>query len=452
MSGVELPIGEVYVVATEYVEAGRLDAADRLLGHILKAQPNQPDALHLSGLIAFRRGKLDLAAATVERALRIGPAKGLYLRNIAEIYRQLGRLDEAAAAARRGMSVSPSDPMGAFNLSMVEYDRLDLDACIGAAREAIARKPDLPEAHMKLGQALLAHGDFVPGWEHYEWRYRIPGAARLMPPTDRPQWDGTPMPEARLLLIADQGYGDVIMFGRLITWVMARCANVTIAGSIEMRGLLEQLAPGAQVVERWDHVPPYAAFCPLSGLPRLASLDLSALPGPMPYLSADPARVATWARLLEQRLKPARRRIALAWSGRPTHSNDRNRSVPLAALHALANVQDTAFVSLQKGPQASQSTGWPGPAPLLDLDAEIETFEDTAAILANVDLLISVDTSVVHLAGALGHPAWVMLPYAPDWRWLLNRDDTPWYPSLRLFRQPSPGDWATTVGRMRSLL
>ena len=447
-----VPEGEVFAVVTEYIEAKRFDAADRMLGHILKAAPRHPDALHLRGLIAFRRGQISAAADMLEQALALGANRGLHLRNLSEVFRQCGRLDEAAAMARRCIAAQPADPLGPFNLAMVQYDRLEIADCIASARAALALRADLPEAHMKLAQALLISGDYGQGWNEYEWRYRIPGAAALMPVTDRPQWDGSDLGVERLLLIADQGYGDVLMFGRFLAWAQTRTAHITVAGSAEMRDILSQLAPRAEIVVRWDQLPPYAAFCPISGLPRLARIELAQLEGSRPYLAADPKLVASWAARLDQAVPPGKKRVALAWSGRPSHNNDRNRSIKLDLLAPLAAAPDTVFVSLQKGPPATQCSSWPGPAPLLDLDPEIKNFEDSAAILANVDLLVSVDTSLVHLAGASGRPAWVMLPYAPDWRWLLERDDTPWYSSVRLFRQPTPGDWTSVVGRIASAL
>jgi hypothetical protein len=447
-SGIPVPVNEVFTIATEYVEAGRFDAAERFLGHILAAMPAQADALHLKGLIAFRRDRHADAARLMEQAMATGVLKAAHLRNLAEVYRLLGRLDDAVAAARQSAALDPADPLGAFNLAMIEYDRLELDACIASARRAIQLRPNLPQAHMKLGQALLAKGDFTQGWEHYEWRYQIPGAPPLMPKTERPQWDGRPLPNERLLLIGDQGYGDVIMFGRLIKWAMQRCPIVTVACSPEMQGIVAQLAPGAHLASRWEDCPPYAAFCPLSGLPRFAGTTLDSIPVSVPYLAADPVLVQAWRRRLDERLPQGLRRVALSWAGRPTHNNDRNRSIPLDRLHALAQVPGVAYVSLQKGPTAAQAAAWPGPAPLIDLDSEIGSFEDSAAILQIVERLVSVDTSMVHLAGALGRPAWAMLPYAPDWRWLLGREDSPWYPDVRLFRQPAPRDWTSVISRV----
>ena len=348
--------------------------------------------------------------------------------------------------------MDPADVNGPFNQAMVEYDRQEIEACIASARRALQLRANFPQAHMKLAQALLLQGDLTPGWEHYEHRYQIPGAPPLMPKTEQPQWDGSPMPTQRLLLIGDQGYGDVIMFGRYIKWVLQRCPLVTVACSPEMQGIVGQMAPGAHLAVRWEDCPPYAAFCPLSGLPRLAGTTLATIPAEIPYLSADPALIASWRDRLTPRLPPGLRWFALGWAGRPTHNNDRNRSIRLEMLAEFARIPGVAFLSLQKGAAAEEAKTWPGPAPLLNLDAEINSFEDSAAILHLVERLVAVDTSLVHLAGALGRPVTAMLPFAPDWRWLRDREDTPWYPDVQLIRQTSPSDWATVISRVARTL
>ncbi len=194
-AGIPVPAGEIFAVATEYVEAGRLDAAERMLGHILAAAPAQPDALHLKGLIAFRRGKTDEAAVLMERSIGEGGIKSAHFRNLSEVYRLQARLDQALAAARRAVALDPADPLGPFNLAMVHYDRMEIEPCIAAARHSLDLRANLPQAHMKLAQALLLSEDFGPGWNEYEWRYQIPGAQPLMPAgmnagPDRVQWDG----------------------------------------------------------------------------------------------------------------------------------------------------------------------------------------------------------------------------------------------------------------------
>ncbi len=444
---VAVPLAEILTVAQEYFEAGRYGAADRLLGHVLVATPAHAEALHMRGLIALRQGRGAEAAALIERTIATGPVRPVHWRNLSEICRLLGRLDDSLAAARRAVALDPADPLAFFTLGMIHYERLEFDACIAAGRAALDLQPDLPQAHMKLAQALLVTGRFAEGWAEYEWRYRIPGAAPLMPPTTRPQWDGTATDEP-LLLVADQGYGDVVQFARYIQWVRARCGNVMIACSREISGLVGRMAPQTPRYHRWEEIPPFTAYCPLSGLPRLHGTTLETIPVGGPYLDADPELAARWRTRLDALAPAGRMRVGLAWAGRPTHNNDANRSVALARLATLAE-SGPVFVSLQKGPAAAQAGDFPG---LIDLDADIASFEDTAAIIAGLDLVLAVDTSVCHIAAAMGRPCWMMLPFAPDWRWLTGREDSPWYPTLRLFRAETPRGWEELAARVGAAL
>jgi hypothetical protein len=244
----------------------------------------------------------------------------------------------------------------------------------------------------------------------------------------------------------------VIQFSRYIAWARERCPNIAVACSAEMIPLLRQIAPGATAFARWQACPDYAAFCALSGLPRLAGTRVENVPVPIPYLHADPARVAQWAARLDGLVPKGYRRIGLIWAGRPTHNNDRNRTALLADLAPIGNVPGIALLALQKGPKTGQAGGWYGRAPLINLGAEIQDYDDTMAILANIERLVTVDTSVAHLAGAMGRPVWIMLPFAPDWRWLLRRADTPWYPSVRLFRQSTVRRWDDVLGAVATAL
>jgi hypothetical protein len=446
---VPMPLTEILTVAREYVEAARYDAAERLLGHILAHNPRHGETLHLKGYIAFKRNKGEEAAALMEQALAAGAGQPRQLCNLGEVYRLIGRLDEGLAMTRRAQALAPTDAVAHFNESMLRYERLEPEECIRAARRAIQLKSDMPEAHMRLGQTLLLTGAFAEGWEEYEWRYQISGAQPLMPKTDKPQWNGAPLADGEtLLLVADQGYGDVIMFARYLPWAFSRAKSVAIATSAELRELLERHYPGATYFSRWDLAPPYVAFCPFSGLPRLHHTRLDTIPQPGPYLRTLPAKVAEWQERLAALLPEGKKRIGIAWAGRPTHNNDRNRSITLDMLAPFGEVPGVAYVALQKGPAAAQVANWRGPAPLVGLDAQIETFDDTAAILENIDLLVCVDTSLGHLAGGLGRPAWIMVPYAPDWRWLMSRPDSPWYPTLRLIRQEGPKAWPALIQRV----
>lgn len=438
---VPLPIGEVLRVANEYERDGRLDDAKRLLDHILVAAPNQGDALHLAGIVAFRQGDVAKSLELMESSLSHGIDTPLYLRNICEVYRAMARLDEALDAARRATALAPADPLCLHNQAIIHYHRLELDACLDCAGRALRIDPSLPGAHFVRAEALLLRGDWAEGWEEYEWRFRIASAAPLMPPTTKPQWDGKALSHSTLLLIADQGFGDVIQFARYIRWAEERCPDIAIACSAEVQPLLRQIAPAARPFTRWEDAPEYAAFCALSGLPRLAGTRTDTIPAPIPYLRADPARATRWAERLDGLVPRGFGRIGVIWAGRPTHNNDRNRSAQLGDFSPLANVAGIALLALQKGPKTGQAGTYYGRAPLINIGAEIDDYDDTMAILDNLDLLVTVDTSVAHLAGAMGRPVWIMVPRAPDWRWLLDRPDTPWYPSVRLFRQQTVRRW-----------
>lgn len=452
VGSVPVPAAEVLRIAGEYERAGRLQDARRLLDYVLNMLPNQGDALHLAGIVAFRLGDPAASLDYMQRSLTHGIDTPLYLRNICEVYRTLGRLDEALESARRATALAPSDPLCLHNQAIIHYHRLELDAALDCANRALAIDPSLPGAHFVRAETLLLRGDMAEGWEEYEWRFRIGGAAPLMPPTDKPQWDGTAFTDRTLLLIADQGFGDGIQFMRYLPWVFQRCPAVAIACSAELKPLLRQLAPDAVLFSRWQDCPDYAAFCALSGLPRLHGTRLNNVPAPVPYLRVDPAHIAHWATRLDALVPAGFRRIGVIWAGRPTHNNDRNRSALLADFRALGDVPGIALLALQKGPKTGQAGGWFGRAPLINLGAEIDNYDDTMAILANLELLVTVDTSVAHLAGAMGRPVWIMLPRAPDWRWLLNREDSPWYPTVRLFRQSTVRRWDDVFQRIIAAL
>ncbi len=449
---IPVPLGELFSIAAQFEQQRKLPEADRLIRHILTVAPRQPDALHLGGIVAFRLGRHAEALDMMERAIRYGIDTPLYLRNICEVYRTLGRLDDAVAAAKRAVQLAPSDPLCLHNLAIIHYERLEIDDSIACAQQALEMNPSLPGAHFELAEALLLRGEFERGWEEYEWRFRIAGAAPLMPQTDKPQWDGKPLSDATLLLVADQGFGDVIQFSRYIPWAAQRCPNIAVACSSEMVPILQQVHPGLRAFQRWEDCPPYAAFCPLSGLPRLHGTRAQNIPAEIPYLRADPDRVALWKARLDGLLPAGYRRVGLVWAGRPTHNNDRRRSAKLSTFAPVAALRGIALVALQKGPAAEQAGGYFGRAPLVNVGAEIHDYADTMAILQCLDLVLTVDTSVGHLAGALGRPAWILLAFAPDWRWLLNRSDSPWYPTVRLFRQAAPHQWGQPMVEVAAAL
>ena len=292
-------------------------------------------------------------------------------------------------------------------------------------------------ARFDLAETRLLQGDFERGWTEYRWRYSLSHTAAMDRKVQRPRWDGSRIAGQTLLIHDEQGYGDTLQFMRLIDAARARSgARVVLEVHPDLLSFARRLV-GPDAFPRGQIPPPFDQHCELMSLPMAIGLRMADLPGQVGYLSADAARVEKWRKRLAGLPRPW---VALAWAGRPSHSNDANRSLALADMAPLA-VPGITYLAIQKGPAAAQAATAPPGMNIVPLDAEIADFEDTAAILSLADLLVSVDSSPVHLAGALNRPAWVLLPFLPDWRWLMQRSDSPWYPSLRLFRQPAPGDW-----------
>ncbi len=426
----------------------RLDEADDLAARVLKAAPGHPHVLHMAGIVAYRKGRLSEAIERMEKSMQLAPSVALYPRNMCEIYRGAGRLDDALRVGLRATELSPEDSRAFFNLALIRYERLELDEAVANSDQAIALDPDFAEAHFEKAEALLLAGKMRDGWESYEWRFKLKQAEGMLPKSAKPQWNGEALPPGRLLIIADQGFGDCIQFSRLIPWVVAQAALPILACSHDLVPLLRQHAGLGKIITSWEHAGEYDCYVPLSGLPRLAGVTLENIPDNGPYLAVAPELAESWRQKLDRLVPPGKRRIALVWAGRPTHKNDRKRTLKLSQFTALSALPDIALLSVQKGEQIAQAGSYYGPAPLLNLGPEINDFLDTMAILKNVECLVTIDTSVAHIAGAIGVPTSLVLPYAPDWRWLLGRSDTPWYRSLKLYRQEKPYEWSGVIERV----
>ncbi|HTH95255.1 MAG TPA: hypothetical protein VL550_08485 [Rhodocyclaceae bacterium] len=309
----------------------------------------------------------------------------------------------------------------------------------------VAHAPGDLAARFDLSETLLLLGEFERGWREYRYRYSLAHTTMIERKVQLPRWSGQPIAGKTLLIHDEQGYGDTFQFMRMVPWAKEKSgARVILEVNAETYTLAKRTAGFDDVVVRGTLPPPFDVHCEMMSLPMIMGLKLGDLPGPLPYLSTDGDRVAKWRARLADLPRPL---VALVWAGRPTHVNDANRSITFEHLAPLTSSGAT-LVSIQKGPAAAQAKAPPAGMNVVSLSDEIADFEDTAAILEIVDLLISVDSSPVHLAGALGRPVWVMLPFVPDWRWLLGRDDTPWYPSVRLYRQRARGEWHGVIERV----
>jgi hypothetical protein len=360
------------------------------------------------------------------------------------------RLEEAEGLLRQTLT-SGTGPLALF-AALVKVLRLQCrpDEALPIQRMLVDLSPGDLSQRFDLSEIELLSGDFANGWRNYRYRYSLAHTTLLARKVQRPRWDGQRI-EGRTLLIHDeQGFGDTLQFLRLVPQAVQRSgAHVVFQVMPELLGLAQRAGLGAAGIIPSGALPPaFDLHCELMSLPMALGLRLEDLPGPIPYLQPDPERLARWHQRLAALPRPL---VALNWAGRPTHFNDAARSVSFATLAPLAGAGVT-FLAIQKGPAAAQAEAAPPGMRIERLDNEIADFDDTAAILSIADLLISVDSSPVHLTGALGRAAWVMLPHAPDWRWLTQRTDTPWYPTHRLFRQHRRHRWDEVVADLSAAL
>ena len=433
-------------------QAKRLHEASGICADVLAAMPEQPAAMALQGIIAAMAGDPERGIAQLRQAIKLRPGNPTWYAHLSSLCRATYRMQEALAAGQESIRLDASNAEHLVNLSLVFVDVDDRDRATACLLRALGLKHDHPDAHLAMAQNLLAMGNFDPGWMEYEWRNLTEAGKATMPAMTSAPWNGMRLANGRLLLVGDQGYGDTIQFARYIPMAAERCQELIVGCSSEMAPLLAKIPGVSQYCHRWTDVPGHAAHCRLSSLPYLFHTKLDTIPSRTPYLQADPARIAHWRDRLAATLPPGVKRVGLAWTGRPTHPNDRRRSMPLAQLTALAGVGPAAFVSLQKPMPARDlevMQRFPG---MTDLADDLSDFGETAALIQNLDLVITVDTSMGHLAGALGKPAWILIPKAADWRWMLDRQDSPWYPSVQLFRQQTPGAWDEPLGRLRTTL
>ena len=399
--------------------------------------------------------RLDEALSAADQALALKPGYAEGRNNRGGALYDLRRLDEALADYDQAIALKPDYPEALNNRGVVLHELRRLDEAMASYDRAIALWPDYTEAHHNQAMCRLMREDFAGGWAQYEWRGQTEQLRTDGADADAPLWLGEQDLAGRTILLrGEQGLGDTLQFCRYAPEVAARGAEVVLQVQPGLERLLGRLPGVARVVTRGEATPPHDLQTPLMSLP----LALGAGPKVRRegYLTADPEAVADWAERLGA--TGGDRRVGLCWAGglrpdqRVAHSYDRRRSLPLAAFAPLAEVAGLQIYSLQKGPPAAQlaeliASGWDGPE-ITDLTDDLKDFADTAALVENLDLVITCDTAVAHLAGALGKPVWILNRFDACWRWLADRDDSAWYPTARLFRQPAPGDWASVIGRV----
>ncbi|MBF0179930.1 MAG: glycosyltransferase family protein [Magnetococcales bacterium] len=431
-----------------------MDAAETALRKAVRLRPLSLEAHAALIDHLTRRNRPDAVVAAYRELTRRLPDLAVAHYNLGVILNDLRRPAEAEAAYREALRVRPDYGEALANLGVLLMGLGRFEE----AEAALWQLPELPEANLNLAQLLLRSGRFAEGWRRFEFRYhpRLTGRAVIPPDLPFPAWRGEDLAGKSLLVIWEQGFGDAIQFCRYLPILSGRgAARITFLCD---RQLISLLATGLRGVGNlaldWDlsAIPRHDYWVFLLSIPCLMGTEEASIPASLPYLSASPERMAFW----RDAMPPgAGLRVGLAWKGRPDHVNDANRSLPgLAVLASLWGVPGVTWISVQKGAGAMEAQSPPLDQPLVDLGARIRDFADTAAVLAQLDLLITVDTAVAHLCGALGKPCWVVLPcVGADWRWLAEREDSPWYPGvMRLFRQRAPGDWTPLVEEMRNAL
>ncbi|MDX2181313.1 MAG: tetratricopeptide repeat-containing glycosyltransferase family protein [Bryobacteraceae bacterium] len=417
-------------LAVTQAALGRAGDAHRSYERALELDPRHAQAWNNLGILLHHAGRPDRAEEHYRRALGADPAYAQARYNLGLALQQAGRLEEAAAEYRRTLRENPAHGEAHNNLGNVLLAANDPRAARECYRAAIAVSPGHVEANWNRAIADLLLGDYETGWAGYEWRFAQPGAVSRH--AQAPRWNPQNATSGPVLLWAEQGLGDALQFIRYAPLVAEAAGEIFVECHAPLIPLIEPFVGTGRVFPLGADLPPFAAQIPLMSLPAAFHTTLDSIP-PAPYLAAPAARGVRWAEILEAYPPP---RVGLVWAGNPGHKNDRNRSLPPESLAPLTALPAT-FFTLQPDAEA--------PAGVVSLAGHIRDFADTAAAIERLDLTISVDTSVAHLAGALGRPIWTLLPHAPDWRWLLDRRDSPWYPSMRLYRQPSRGDWESVV-------
>ena len=435
---------------------GKTDEAIVAYRRAIAIKPDYADVYDALATALKDIGKLDEVAACLRHAIAINPNVAHWPNNLGFTLKALGKPEEAVAAYCHAIAINPDFSEAHNNLGIALAAIGKTDEAIVAYRRAIAIKPDYADAHGGLSVCLLSIGDLRQGFEEYRWRWKVANFPEKMPALSCPLWEGENLSGKAILVHCEQGYGDSIQFIRYARLLARMAARVTVLTNQPLVSIFRPI-PGIEVPMPFVYDDDeYDYHIPLMCLPRLFGTTLDAIPADVPYLSADPVKVDRWAERLSR--YEGKIKIGLVWAGSSREHDpeasaiDRRRSIALQQFAPLAGIANIQFFSLQKGDPSTQALCPPHGMSLVDWTSELHDFEDTAALVTNLDLVISVDTSVVHLAGALAKPVWVLSRFDGCWRWLNGREDSPWYPTARVFHQKAPGAWDEVMERVAAEL
>ena len=406
--------------------------AERLYRRALSFAPEHPLALHYLGVALYQQKRLDEAITLLDKAAQLVPQEPEFHNNRGLALAASLRDPEAIDAYRRALAINPSHAGAWSNLGLALQATGDIDGAIDAFHKGLAVAPDFPQLHWNLALALLLVGDYRQGWREYEWRLRTPELAAQLRAYAGPRWNGEDPRNKTLLVTAEQGLGDTIQFLRFASMLTDRGARVITAVPPPLRNLASTVRGVAQSIALDDSLPPYDAYVPLMSLPHVLGITLDDVAA-APYLHADPTTLPRNAK-----------NVGIAWAGAPENTLNVRRSVALAKLAPLFAISGVRLYSLKRDGEALTPNDVRWSEMLVAMPGR-DNFDTMASLVAALDLVISIDTSLAHLAGALGKRVFVLLSFVPDWRWMLARNDNPWYATARLFRQTSPGDWASAI-------
>jgi len=434
-------------LGVDLFELGGVEPALAAYNVALALRPDFVEAHNNLGNALLRLGRAEEAEAAFRQAIALHPGLSQPRTNLGQALLLQNRVDEAIASHRQAVAMAPKDADAVNDLGCALAQGNLCEEALECYIQAIRLEPDYARPRVNYALTLLRLGRLREGWQAYEWRWRTRISGER---PDGPDWEGGPLKGRTLLLFGEQGYGDSLQFIRFVPFLVPKDGRVVLRVPARLKRLLAQVPGLDQVIGHDEPLPPYDCRLSLMSLPRLAECEVKTIPAAVPYLYADEAEAAQWARRLSE--LPGRK-VGLVWSGNPRRHDeeatrlDRRRSLGLADFAALADIPGLSLVSLQKDAGGLASLATPG-LQLADWMAGVEDFAASAALIMGLDLVITVDTAVAHLAGALGKPVWILSRFDGCWRWLMDRDDSPWYPTARLFRQEAPGDWSRPLARL----
>jgi tetratricopeptide (TPR) repeat protein len=436
---------------------GRAEEAVLYERQALRLDPDNAEALNNLGIAMHAINALSEAENHFRAVLRLEPDHANATLNLGVIRQSLGHLKEAEILYRRARALGVDPARSGNNMALVLAELGRLEEAETACRVALAANPEYPEASVNLGMILLMRGKLAEAWPHYEARWKVPPLAGQPQLPDATRWTGAePIEGKTILLLAEQGFGDAIQFCRYAPLVAKLGGKPILAVPNVLSRLMGSLRGVDRVVSQDDILPAFDLHCPLMSLPMAFGTTEATIPCQVPYLEPEADAIERWAAIIPPAGGQKRLRVGLVWAGarRPDQPHaaaiDQRRSMKLSGLAPLGDATDCVFVSLQTGPPAKHAAL--APFPLLDVSDRLTDFAETAALIEVLDLVITVDTAVAHVAGALGKPVWLLSRFDACWRWMRDRDDSPWYPTMRLFRQTSPGDWSEVMRRVVAAL